>query len=110
MIAAPMLLENMSLLLADDDLTVHDATMLHQVGRMRAASLRLGGQGIKCSYGDHILICGDAAGHIDPITGEGIHTGMMVSAPLPPPLSLPPPPPFRLPTPLMSILPPPPPL
>eukprot|EP00951_Prasinocladus_malaysianus_P043689 scaffold549800_cov46-Prasinocladus_malaysianus.AAC.1 len=46
---------------------------------MRAASLRLGGQGIKASYGDHIMICGDAAGHIDPVTGEGIHTGMMAA-------------------------------
>ena len=52
----------------------------YQVGRMRAASLRLGSQGLKSSYGDHIMICGDAAGHIDPITGEGIHTGMMVRA------------------------------
>mmetsp|Transcript_37320 Transcript_37320/g.105304 ORF Transcript_37320/g.105304 Transcript_37320/m.105304 type:complete len:488 (-) Transcript_37320:144-1607(-) len=50
-----------------------------KVGRMRAASLRLGGQGIKSTYGDHIMICGDAAGHIDPVTGEGIHTGMMAA-------------------------------
>jgi flavin-dependent dehydrogenase len=26
---------------------------------------------------DHLLIIGDAAGHIDPLTGEGIHTAMM---------------------------------
>lgn len=45
---------------------------------MKAASLRLGCQGIKQSYGDHFLIIGDAAGHIDPLTGEGIHTAMMV--------------------------------
>jgi len=50
-----------------------------EVGRMRAASLRLGCQGIKSTYGDHIMICGDAAGHIDPVTGEGIHTGMMAA-------------------------------
>uniref|UniRef100_A0A7S1SI38 FAD-binding domain-containing protein n=1 Tax=Tetraselmis chuii TaxID=63592 RepID=A0A7S1SI38_9CHLO len=50
-----------------------------KVGRMRAASLRLGCQGIKSTYGDHIMICGDAAGHIDPVTGEGIHTGMMAA-------------------------------
>lgn len=37
--------------------------------RMRAASLRLGSQGVKRSYDDHLLIIGDAAGHIDPLTG-----------------------------------------
>lgn len=45
--------------------------------RMRAGSLRVGGQGIKTTYGDHLVIVGDAAGHIDPLTGEGIHTAMM---------------------------------
>ncbi|GLI68448.1 hypothetical protein VaNZ11_012869 [Volvox africanus] len=48
-----------------------------KIERMRAASLRLGGQGLKTSYDDHLLIIGDAAGHIDPYTGEGIHTAMM---------------------------------
>jgi flavin-dependent dehydrogenase len=41
------------------------------VERMQAAPLRLGG--IQRSFGDHFLIIGDAAGHIDPLTGEGIH-------------------------------------
>jgi geranylgeranyl reductase family protein len=41
---------------------------------MRGAGLRLGG--IRKSYGDHLLIVGDAAGHIDPLTGEGIHHAM----------------------------------
>eukprot|EP00878_Enallax_costatus_P002001 GHUV01002165.1.p1 GENE.GHUV01002165.1~~GHUV01002165.1.p1 ORF type:complete len:505 (+),score=139.44 GHUV01002165.1:44-1516(+) len=45
--------------------------------RMRAASLRLGSQGLSTSHDDHLLIIGDAAGHIDPLTGEGIHTAMM---------------------------------
>jgi len=45
--------------------------------RMRAASLRLGSQGLTTSYDNHLLIIGDAAGHIDPLTGEGIHTAMM---------------------------------
>lgn len=45
--------------------------------RMRSAALRLGSQGVKQSYDDHLLIIGDAAGHIDPLTGEGIHTAMM---------------------------------
>lgn len=46
-------------------------------GRMRAAALRVGAQGVPRSFGDHLLILGDAAGHIDPLTGEGIHTAMM---------------------------------
>lgn len=45
--------------------------------RMRAASLRVGGQGLLRTIDDHLLIVGDAAGHIDPLTGEGIHTAMM---------------------------------
>ncbi|GAX79984.1 hypothetical protein CEUSTIGMA_g7423.t1 [Chlamydomonas eustigma] len=45
--------------------------------RMRAAALRLGGQGLTTTFDDHMLIIGDAAGHIDPLTGEGIHTAMM---------------------------------
>lgn len=45
--------------------------------RMRAASLRMGGQGVRTTYDDHLIIVGDAAGHIDPLTGEGIHTAMM---------------------------------
>jgi menaquinone-9 beta-reductase len=48
-----------------------------KIERMRAASLRLGNQGIRTSYDDHLVIVGDAAGHIDPLTGEGIHTAMM---------------------------------
>jgi geranylgeranyl reductase family protein len=45
-----------------------------QLGPMRGAGLRLGG--IPRSYADHLLIVGDAAGHIDPLTGEGIQYGM----------------------------------
>jgi geranylgeranyl reductase family protein len=41
---------------------------------MRAAPLRLGG--VPRSYGDHLLLVGDAAGHIDPLTGEGIQYAM----------------------------------
>lgn len=37
--------------------------------RMRAAALRLGGQGLNATHDDHLLIIGDAAGHIDPLTG-----------------------------------------
>lgn len=48
-----------------------------KIERMRAGSLRIGSQGVPKSYGEHLLIVGDAAGHIDPLTGEGIHTAMM---------------------------------
>ena len=41
--------------------------------RMRVAALRLAGQGLTTTFDDHLLIIGDAAGHIDPLTGEGIH-------------------------------------
>ncbi|XP_048743285.1 conditioned medium factor receptor 1-like isoform X2 [Ostrea edulis] len=41
---------------------------------MLPASLRLGGE--KVSFGDHVLVVGDAAGMIDPLTGEGIHHAM----------------------------------
>jgi menaquinone-9 beta-reductase len=47
-----------------------------KIERMRAAPLRLGGQGIKTCYDNHLIIVGDAAGHIDPLTGEGIHTAI----------------------------------
>jgi len=42
--------------------------------RLKVASLRLGG--VERSFGDHVLLVGDAAGQVDPLTGEGIHTGM----------------------------------
>jgi geranylgeranyl reductase family protein len=41
---------------------------------MRAAPLRLGG--VPLSYGERLLVIGDAAGHIDPLTGEGIQYAM----------------------------------
>jgi flavin-dependent dehydrogenase len=39
------------------------------------APLRLGG--VPCSYDKQVLLVGDAAGHVDPLTGEGIHTAMI---------------------------------
>jgi len=48
-----------------------------KIERMKAAPLRLGSQGVKTSHDDHLLIIGDAAGHIDPLTGEGIHNAML---------------------------------
>ncbi|XP_067935826.1 conditioned medium factor receptor 1-like isoform X2 [Watersipora subatra] len=45
-----------------------------QIERMKAASLRLGGE--RYTYGDHVIVIGDAAGMIDPMTGEGIHHAM----------------------------------
>ncbi|XP_002733821.1 conditioned medium factor receptor 1-like [Saccoglossus kowalevskii] len=45
-----------------------------KIERMKAASLRLGGEPV--SYSDHVILVGDAAGMIDPMTGEGIHHAM----------------------------------
>lgn len=46
----------------------------YDIEPMRGAWLRLGG--IPKSYADNLLIIGDAAGHIDPLTGEGIQFAM----------------------------------
>jgi geranylgeranyl reductase family protein len=46
----------------------------YQIEPMKGAWLRLGG--IPKSYADSLLIIGDAAGHIDPLTGEGIQFAM----------------------------------
>lgn len=46
----------------------------YDIEPMRGAWLRLGG--IPKSYAEHLLIIGDAAGHIDPLTGEGIQFAM----------------------------------
>ena len=39
--------------------------------------LRLGGE--RRTYGDALLVVGDAAGQTDPLTGEGIHTAMVAA-------------------------------
>jgi len=41
---------------------------------MKAGPLRLGGE--PCSWMNHCMVIGDAAGMIDPMTGEGIHHAM----------------------------------
>ena len=46
----------------------------YKIEPMKGAWLRLGG--IAQSYASHLLIIGDAAGHIDPLTGEGIQFAM----------------------------------
>ena len=47
------------------------------IERMKAASLRLGGlKSSETSYDDHFIIIGDAAGFIDPLSGEGIQYAM----------------------------------
>jgi sulfite reductase (NADPH) flavoprotein alpha-component len=43
--------------------------------RLRVASLRLGG--VQRSTARQFMAVGDAAGQTDPLTGEGIHTGMI---------------------------------
>jgi len=45
-----------------------------KIERMRAGSLRLGGEPVTSDK--HLIIVGDAAGMIDPLTGEGIHHAM----------------------------------
>ena len=45
-----------------------------EMDAMMGAPLRLGG--IAKSYADHLIILGDAAGQIDPLTGEGIQYAM----------------------------------
>jgi len=44
------------------------------IERMKSASLRLGG--VPKSFDEHLLVIGDAAGFIDPLTGEGIQFAM----------------------------------
>jgi len=46
----------------------------YKIEQMRAGELRLGG--VEVSYDEHLLVTGDAAGMIDPMTGEGIHHAM----------------------------------
>ncbi|MFX0000450.1 MAG: NAD(P)/FAD-dependent oxidoreductase [Candidatus Hodarchaeota archaeon] len=45
-----------------------------EIGEMKAAPIRFGG--IPQSYDNHLLIVGDAAGMIDPLTGEGLQYAM----------------------------------
>jgi flavin-dependent dehydrogenase len=49
-----------------------------RIRKMQGAELRLGG--IARSAADHLLIVGDAAGQIDPLTGEGIHHAIEAAA------------------------------
>jgi geranylgeranyl reductase family protein len=44
------------------------------IGAMKGAPLRLGG--VARSVDDHLIVLGDAAGQIDPLTGEGIQYAM----------------------------------
>ncbi len=46
----------------------------YRIERMKGAWLRLGG--VARSYADNLLLVGDAAGQIDPLTGEGIQFAM----------------------------------
>jgi flavin-dependent dehydrogenase len=45
-----------------------------RIEKMKAGFLRT--ELVKKCYADHLLIAGDAAGHIDPLTGEGIQYAM----------------------------------
>jgi geranylgeranyl reductase family protein len=46
----------------------------YKIEKRKGAWLRLGG--VPQSYARNLLVIGDAAGHIDPLTGEGIHLAM----------------------------------
>ncbi|KAL5489663.1 hypothetical protein EMCRGX_G018781 [Ephydatia muelleri] len=61
-------------LLKDDPVISRAIGKSKNIERMKAGSLRVGGE--KNSYDDHLLVIGDAAGMIDPMTGEGIHHAM----------------------------------
>lgn len=43
--------------------------------KRQVAPIRLGG--VERAYGPQALLVGDSAGHVDPLTGEGIHTAMI---------------------------------
>lgn len=45
------------------------------VKKRTVAPIRIGG--VSKPYGQQLLLVGDAAGHVDPLTGEGIHTAMI---------------------------------
>ncbi|MHA1829213.1 MAG: NAD(P)/FAD-dependent oxidoreductase [Candidatus Heimdallarchaeaceae archaeon] len=61
-------------LLQGDPYVVRALGTKAKIEQMKAAPLRLGG--VKKSYANHFLVVGDAAGHIDPLTGEGIQYAM----------------------------------
>ncbi|CAB9530988.1 Conditioned medium factor receptor 1 [Seminavis robusta] len=46
-------------------------------GKLKVAPIRCGGEAQ--TYGDHLVVIGDAAGQTDPMTGEGIHTAMVAA-------------------------------
>jgi len=73
-------MKNDDLTTVHDNLAKNDPNISKLLGtapdaeRMKAATLRLGG--VDKSYANHTLVIGDAAGMIDPLTGEGIHLAM----------------------------------
>jgi flavin-dependent dehydrogenase len=68
-------LKRMHHMLIDEDPYISAELGPHaQIEKMKAGFLRT--ELVKESYSDHLLIAGDAAGHIDPLTGEGIQYAM----------------------------------
>jgi geranylgeranyl reductase family protein len=68
-------LQNMHInLLQGDPYVVRAMGPNAKIEKIKSAPLRLGG--VKKSYSNHFLVVGDAAGHIDPLTGEGIQYAM----------------------------------
>ena len=64
----------------EDELISHHPYVKSALGKYKVhekrvvAPIRCGG--VRKSYGQQIFLCGDSAGHVDPLTGEGIHTAM----------------------------------
>jgi len=72
---SPKDLKTMHYKLLNENPFIKDAIGIKaEIEDIKSAPLRLGG--IKKSYSDNVLIIGDAAGHIDPLTGEGIQYAM----------------------------------
>ncbi len=59
-------------LLNEDEMLKAALGTEYKIEQMRAGVLRLGG--VPTSYAEHLLVTGDAAGMIDPMTGEGTVT------------------------------------
>jgi len=60
--------------LTEDPFLVDSLGPKAEIEPMNAAPLRLGG--VERSYADNFLVVGDAAGQIDPLTGEGLQYAM----------------------------------
>lgn len=65
-----------SLDILNDFIKTHDETVNAQAVEMNVGGDPLGGV-IEQRYGDNIMVVGDAAGFVNPLTGDGIHGAML---------------------------------